>query len=50
VGEERIRIGLGEGLSWVSAIPIVEIQDSKNNNVAKLLTISISLLIFIWGN
>jgi outer membrane protein len=40
LGEERIRIGFGEGLSWASAIPIVEIvdaQDSKNDNVAKLL-------------
>jgi len=40
LGEERIRIGFGEGLSWASAIPIVEIvdaQDSKNNKVAKFL-------------
>jgi outer membrane protein len=39
LGEERIRIGLGDGLSWASAIPIVEIEDAQgeHDKVSKFL-------------
>jgi outer membrane protein len=39
IGEERIRIGLGEGLSWASSIPIVEIVDAQgeHDKVSKFL-------------
>jgi len=38
--DNRIRIGFGEGLSWASHVPIVEIidaQEGKNSNTAKFL-------------
>jgi outer membrane protein len=39
LGKNRIRIGLGEGLSWASDVPIVEVADAVNSDkkVAKLL-------------
>jgi outer membrane protein len=37
--DNRVRIGLGEGLSWASDVPIVEVADAVNSDkkVAKLL-------------